>query len=59
MRAVIGNVVPKRIATHVLCIMARGLVKHIDCPMDILVHVDLSVISCIHIVAGNWSSGDG
>ena len=32
-RTVSGEVVPKRLATHVLCIMARGLVKHINYPI--------------------------
>ena len=32
-RTVSGEVVPKRLATQVLCIMARGLVKHINYPI--------------------------
>ena len=32
-RTVSGEVVPTRLATHVLCIMARGLVKHINYPI--------------------------
>ena len=32
-RTVSGEKVSKRLATHVLCIMPRGLVKHINCPI--------------------------
>lgn len=32
-RTVSGKMVPKRPATHVFCIMARGLVKHINYPI--------------------------
>ena len=32
-RTVSGERVPKRLAIHVLCIMARGLVKHINYPI--------------------------
>ena len=32
-RIVSGKMVPKRLATHVLCIMARGLDNHINYPI--------------------------